>query len=78
MSILTAPKCVVCRHFRPTRPGSTCAACPEGIPEDILLQGFDHRQRHSGDNGIVFEPDTDPKDADIMLAHYDEAAQEEE
>jgi hypothetical protein len=38
-----------------------CAAFKEGIPDDIVYGGFDHRKpypnaEHPADNGIRFEP----------------------
>jgi len=30
---------------------------PDGIPDEILTNGHDHRQPFEGDNGIVFEHD---------------------
>jgi len=31
-----------------------CDAFPDGIPDEILRQGFDHRNEYPGDNGIRF------------------------
>ena len=31
-----------------------CTAFPEGIPDDILEERFDHRNAHAGDDGVLF------------------------
>jgi hypothetical protein len=53
-------QCMVCKRFRPGgtqagRPG--CEAFPDGIPEDITEDRFDHRQPYSGDRGLQFLQD---------------------
>jgi hypothetical protein len=35
----------------------TCAAFPSGIPDEIIRQGYDHRNPYEGDQGIMFTPD---------------------
>lgn len=45
--------CLYCKH---KTEGATCAAFPDGIPEDILNQDNDHTEPVEGDNGIQFEP----------------------
>lgn len=52
--------CFECVHLSPdegeedTMPA--CAAFPQGIPDEIIRLGFDHRLEFPGDNGIRFEP----------------------
>lgn len=56
MTIPIRPICLGCKHFRPDASTLTCDAFPDGIPKDIYESRSDHRRRHVGDNGIVFEP----------------------
>jgi hypothetical protein len=48
-----APICMWCKHLRD---GMTCAAFPDGIPEDIIFSNHDHRKPYEEDHGIQFEP----------------------
>jgi hypothetical protein len=36
--------------------GLTCDAFPEGIPDDIIYNDFDHRSPHADDNGLQYDP----------------------
>lgn len=68
MTVLRGPMCFVCTHFKRTDENDYyCAAfpLPEGIPSDIILSEFDHRNPHEGDHGIQFElkPGTSPERA---------------
>ena len=47
------PQCLVCTHFEQ---GYTCAAFPEGIPQDVLLNKQDHRKAIDGDNDVRWAP----------------------
>lgn len=54
--------CTKCVHFGAydTEENSalvTCEAFPNGIPDEILRVGYDHRQPFEGDGGIQFTPD---------------------
>ena len=61
--------CPVCIHFRRNTREPTCAAFPEGIPEEIFLSRFDHRRPYPGDKGFRFEPAEgfDEHDVDISI-----------
>jgi hypothetical protein len=66
MSIGSGFICVGCVRFQPwwTAPHGIekahCAAFPDGIPDDIIYGGFDHRQPHEGDHGIRFLSNGEP------------------
>lgn len=48
----------------------TCTAFPDGIPNPLLVEGFDHRGEYPGDNGVRFEirPGENPR---RYLERYD-------
>ena len=53
-------QCLSCKHYRGAYDtGSHCDAFPyEGgkrIPDEIFSGVFDHRNKHEGDNGILWE-----------------------
>jgi hypothetical protein len=58
--------CVACSRFQPWWQSphginkATCAAFPQGIPDDIIYGGFDHRNPHPGDHGLQFIPNGEP------------------
>ncbi len=52
----TFPSCNNCKHYFRDKPGATCAAFPDGIPDAILTGENDHRKPYPGDHGIRFEP----------------------
>jgi hypothetical protein len=70
MATWLMPICEACTRLGPAADGTgyACEAFPDGIPEAIYPEGFDHRQPYPGDNGIRFE--LDPTQAD-QLARYD-------
>lgn len=53
-------QCFSCKHYKAVeRPDTAaCSAFPNGIPEDILFNDFDHRTPHAGDHAIQWEPRT--------------------
>ena len=55
LTIRISEICLICRHFRVDAP-VTCNAFPDGIPDEIRLGDFDHRQPYEGDNGITWKP----------------------
>ncbi len=50
-------QCHMCEHFRPPLGGGeeTCAAFPDGGPQDLLWNRVDHRDAVSGDHGITWK-----------------------
>lgn len=74
--------CDACARFRGANAQlvTTCDAYPDGIPDDIILLGYDHRRPYPGDAGLTFELDPRPAAADHLaeyaafLARYPEAA----
>ena len=53
------PLCESCALLRPGPEGfgHVCAASPDGIPDAIYIDGFDHRQTFPGDGGVLYEPE---------------------
>lgn len=47
-------QCRMCRHIYSVM-ARTCSAFPQGIPDDIWLNRFDHTKTYPGDHGIRFE-----------------------
>ncbi len=58
-----APHCMWCRHYdrEHRRPGLTCAAYPDGIPDEILSSSSGHWTSRGDDHNIVFEIECDEK-----------------
>jgi hypothetical protein len=61
--MMTTPICLFCRFLIETQrgKGGKCDAFPDGIPDEIYLGDFDHRNPYPNaenptDNGIRFEP----------------------
>jgi len=53
--VITIPLCAFCKHAQQTEMITTCDAFPDGIPDQILHDGYNHRQPFLGDHGIRFE-----------------------
>lgn len=70
MTIAAPPICDACSRLgpKPDGPGLACEAFPAGIPDAILVEGFDHRQAFDGDNGVRFQLEPG---ADGRLAAYE-------
>ena len=54
MTIGPAPSCCFCKRYRKNH---TCKAFPDGIPDELYFNGFDHRKPFKGDHGIRFKQD---------------------
>jgi hypothetical protein len=63
--------CASCAHFEHDydRDRPVCAAFPNGIPNEIIQAGFDHRNEFPGDNGVRFTPlpDVTPEQVELKL-----------
>jgi len=46
------PQCLRCKYWNGK---GRCEAFPDGIPHEILIDEFDHKEPHPDDNGIQFE-----------------------
>lgn len=54
------PLCMDCKHYnRYEEENLSCAAFPEGIPDDIIDGKFEHTKPYEGDKGIMFEKKED-------------------
>lgn len=55
------PICESCVHLAPCANaelpgmGACCPAFPQGIPEVVLVEGYDHRKPLDGDGGVQWE-----------------------
>jgi hypothetical protein len=49
------PMCLACEHLNRQADDRSCAAFPEGIPEDIWTNQHDHHKPYPGDQGMRFE-----------------------
>lgn len=76
------PICMVCKHLHDSINSFTCDAFPDGIPQAIAMNGADHRDAFSGDNGIRFEVKEGVSDEALAAAiatafHFGDITQEE-
>lgn len=71
MTVAAIPLCESCVHLRagPDGFGFVCDAFPDGIPDKVYLDGFDHRQPLSGDHGVRWELSPEPGAADRLAAY---------
>jgi hypothetical protein len=44
----------------------TCAAFPDGIPEEVLEGKIDHSKPYKGDHGFQYQPLIDPVSIEVM------------
>jgi hypothetical protein len=51
---VSSPQCHGCRNYHVGT--LNCTAFPNGIPQDILLDRFDHKNPFPGDKGIRWMP----------------------
>jgi hypothetical protein len=49
------PICPSCKHYRQSGEKTTCAAFPDGIPDDVFVGKIYHKHPIEGDRGVQFE-----------------------
>ena len=54
MTLAPMSLCFACQRFRRNLGKPTCSAFPDGIPDPILVDGYDHRHPFPGDGGTRF------------------------
>lgn len=64
-----SPQCPTCKHYQLNE---QCDAFAEGIPDEIFLGWFDHREPWPDDNGIRWEPSIAEKDLPKELQNLPE------
>lgn len=59
MTIGMRPICLMCRRLNTPSGGGnspeTCEAFPNGIPDEIFYDGFNHTKPYPSDGGVRFE-----------------------
>ena len=50
------PICLGCKRFDRDADNLACEAFPEKIPNNIIMNGADHRYPVQGDQGLQFDP----------------------
>lgn len=78
MQRLVKPLCFSCEHYRPWQDGppgtrkAFCAAFPDGIPDEILKELYDHREP-LGDETVLFSPKEGVSEEDVIAWARDAA-----
>ena len=70
MEMIQVPQCSNCTRLDKNSDDFTCAAFPDGVPDDILTNFRTHVEPYPGDNGIRFDP-IDKNDPWIELTNKD-------
>lgn len=52
--------CIGCKHRLGGRGLYSCAAFPDGIPDDIFFDRVNHLEPYPGDGGLQWEPSGEP------------------
>lgn len=69
MTSYQPPICTTCARLTA---GGYCTAFPDGIPDDIWLGGYDHREPYPGDHGVLYELNQEEHGAAEELARWDQ------
>ncbi len=67
-------QCMLCKHRSDDADEQVCDAFPKGIPDEIIANEFDHRDKWTkkpGDKGIQFEARDGVSDESLeMIDHH--------